>query len=223
MGDQWQRPGEMLHWATQLCLGLAILAHTTNAFKFCPRERDGDQCRANSTQFKCGVFFADLTESRPLTWLGALPDALDKVDKKDYEEDYEKILGKKFNRLSFERSDCKDVTVNSRCFAMMSKVINEDMDTCGKNLLTIKAEQTMGDYLCGQVKRWLRRDSAFKADGRDNIGISFAYSACGGPWSTVVSQKPNAEPVPLATKEPLCCDRFGKFKRCDGTAFRSNC
>ena len=140
---------------------LAILATSLllAQAKFCPRENNGDECRANSTMYKCGVFFKDLTPKLPLTWLGALPDALDKVD----EADYKRILGKNINKESFTNSDCKAQTVNSRCYATMSKVTTENMDQCGNNLLTTKAEQTMGDYLCGQVKRWLRRDKDFKA------------------------------------------------------------
>merc|ERR1711890_47167 len=143
--DRSGSPRKMLH-----SLAILLLSAALTQAKFCPRENNGDECRANSTMYKCGVFFKDLTPKLPLTWLGALPDALDKVD----EADYKRILGKNINKESFTNSDCKKQTVNSRCYATMSKVATENMDTCDNNLLTTKAEQTMGDYLCGQVKRW---------------------------------------------------------------------
>merc|ERR1712243_312424 len=47
---------------------------------------------------------------------------------------------------------------------------------CDKNLLTNKAEETVGDYLCGQVRRWLRKDLDFRKNGKQNINIRFGYS-----------------------------------------------
>merc|ERR1712080_765427 len=75
-------------------LAILLLSAALTQAKFCPRENNGDECRANSTTYKCGVFFKDLTPKLPLTWLGALPDALDKVD----EADYKRILGRTSTR-----------------------------------------------------------------------------------------------------------------------------
>merc|ERR1712080_250436 len=119
--------------------------------KILPRENNGDECRAKSDAYKCGVFFSYLTPNREITWLGALPDALDKVE----EADYKRILGQDVTKESFENINCNAATANSRCYLQMTKVTTEPMDTCGKNLLTTRAEETMGDYLCRQVKRWL--------------------------------------------------------------------
>merc|ERR1712137_223478 len=46
---------------------------------------------------------------------------------------------------------------------------------------------TIGDYLCQQVRRWLRRDEDFKANGRDNIRIPIYSSHCGGDWTPVTN------------------------------------
>merc|ERR1712110_1362242 len=44
--------------------------------KFCPQEVGTDRCNAKQSQYKCGVFYKDLLKSRPLTYIGALPDDL---------------------------------------------------------------------------------------------------------------------------------------------------
>merc|ERR1719394_1954981 len=71
----------------------------------------------------------------------------------------------------------------------------------------------MGDYLCGQVHRWLKRNDDYKANGRDNIEMAFMYSECGNEW-TEISSSIEGKLVP---KEPLCCTNKGKFRRCDGS------
>merc|ERR1719369_1038818 len=66
--------------------------------KFCPGERDGDQCRAKSNATKCAAFFDDLkgNGNHNLTWIAALPDALRRwpMPMKD-------IMGKDINRSKF--------------------------------------------------------------------------------------------------------------------------
>jgi len=47
------------------CAALSLVT----ARKFCPKERNGDECRAKQNQYKCGVFFKDLTSKVTLTWL----------------------------------------------------------------------------------------------------------------------------------------------------------
>merc|ERR1711973_237255 len=97
------------------CAALSLVT----ARKFCPKERNGDECRAKQNQYKCGVFFKDLTSKVPLAWLGALPEAVVRARKEGASD--------------------------------------EDLDSCGKSLVRKKwsdqAEETMGDYLCGQVHR----------------------------------------------------------------------
>ena len=63
--------------------------------------------------------------------------------------------------------------------AKMTKFISEPLDSCNKNLVNTKQSQTIGDYLCQQVRRWLRNDADFKANGRDNIQLPVYYSQCG--------------------------------------------
>jgi len=106
----------------------------------------------------------------------------------------------------------------------MTKVKDEDLDSCGKSLVRKKwsdqAEETMGDYLCGQVHRWLKKkDEDYKANGKDNIEMAFMYSECENEWTEISS----SEEGPLVQKEPLCCTNKGKFRRCDGSGQRESC
>ena len=72
-----------------------------------------------STAYKCAVFFGNLTESRPLTWIGALPDALSKASSP---EEAKAILGADVTEESFEDlPNCDDVTANARCYAIVSE------------------------------------------------------------------------------------------------------
>ncbi len=47
---------------------------------FCPLEgEDNFECRSRRNSYKCGAFFEDLSGARhPISWLGAMPDALRK-------------------------------------------------------------------------------------------------------------------------------------------------
>merc|ERR1712012_196367 len=175
--------------------------------KFCPKERNGDKCKAKKASYKCGVFFKDLSPKVPLAWLGALPEAVVRARKEGATDNFE----------------CGDVGANTRCYAQMQKVRDEDYDSCGKSLVRKKwsdqADETMGDYLCGQVHRWLKRNSDYKQNGRDNIEIAFMYSQCGEDWKQVESSISG----PLKPKENLCCTKDGKFRRCDGSPFKNSC
>ena len=58
-----------------------------------------------------------MRDNKPLTWLGALPDALKKVDKEDYQE----ILGENITPESFKNLNCDNTTIaaisaNARCY-----------------------------------------------------------------------------------------------------------
>ena len=104
----------------------------------------------------------------------------------------------------------------------MQKASTEPFDSCGKSLVRTKwseeAEETAGDYLCGQVHRWLKRNSDYKANGKDNVDIAFMYSECGNDWKDIKSNG-----VKLESTEPLCCTNQGKFRRCNGEDFNKTC
>ena len=71
----------------------------------------------------------------------------------------------------------------------------------------------MGEYLCSQVKRWLRKDDDFKTNGKDDIKIAFLYSQCGGEWTPVNSG--DSLKTPLYVKESLCCKNDGEKSNCE--------
>ena len=54
-----------------------------------------------------------------MTWLGALPDALKKLD--DSDADTEQIFGEKITVDSFENLECNEKYANARCYTMVSK------------------------------------------------------------------------------------------------------
>merc|ERR1719495_2830278 len=83
---------------------------------------------------------------------------------------------------------------------------------------TPRVSETVGDYLCGQVRRWLKKDDGFQAAGKDDIKITFQYSHCGNDWKPV-----NNEGATLYTKESLCCNSDGSFRRCDGSDYVKFC
>merc|ERR1712066_544306 len=78
-------------------ISVGLLAMTSA--KFCPGEKNGNKCVAGKDSYKCAVFFEDLTSSRPLTWIGALPDALKKARNK---AEIAEILGKDVTEESFK-------------------------------------------------------------------------------------------------------------------------
>ena len=72
-----------------------------------------------SNAYKCAVFFEDLTPKRPLTWIGALPDALEKATNQDEVKD---ILGADVTRESFDDlPTCEGKTANARCYTIVSE------------------------------------------------------------------------------------------------------
>merc|ERR1739848_109817 len=88
-----------------LCVVLAIVQA-----KFCPGEKNGNQCKAGEDAYKCAVFFENLTSKRKLTWIGALPDALKKARNK---EEVAEILGADVTQASFKQLEsCDNVTAN---------------------------------------------------------------------------------------------------------------
>merc|ERR1711890_148351 len=142
--------------------------------KFCPRERNGDKCRAKDNTFKCGVFFYNLIGQGKYQYLAELPQALHKTSKEHWQE----ILGSQITLNTFNESIVCDPqqgarAYNSRCYGMFSKIVTKELDSCDRNVLVSKSDQTVGDYLCGQVRRWLKNDASFKGAGK---GISISGS-----------------------------------------------
>jgi len=169
-----------------------------------------------SHSYKCAVFFEDLTPKRNLTWIGALPDALKKARNK---AEVAEILGADVTQESFKQlDDCNNVTANARCYTILDKQRKLPLDSCDRNLINTRGTGTVGDYLCGQVRRWLRRSEDFKENGIRNLRLPVYYSACGSDWAPVSDGDSG-----LYVDEPLCCKPDGKFFRCDGTAFTESC
>merc|ERR1711862_938971 len=194
---------------------VAGLVAASNA-KFCPGEKDGNKCAAGENSYKCAVFFENLTSKRPLTWIGALPDALKKA-KNQYE--VEEILGKSVTEESFkELNDCSAVTANARCYAILQRTESIKLDSCDRNLINTRGSETVGYFLCGQVRRWKRNDSDFKANGIRNLRLPFYYSYCKNDWERI-TEGGNS----LYFDEELCCDPTGKYFQCDGGDFNKDC
>ena len=77
--------------------------------------------KLSSNSYKCAVFFEGLTDSRPLTWIGALPDALKKARNKG---EVAEILGKDVTEASFrELTSCDGKTANARCYTIVSRTL----------------------------------------------------------------------------------------------------
>merc|ERR1712179_158065 len=185
--------------------------------KFCPKEKNGDRCKSKPNAYKCAAFFEDLQGKGDgaLKWIGALPDALKKVKKEDYQE----VLGRDISPDSFnEFSACSNKAANARCYTTLQRFTQEPMDSCTKNLVNTKGAETVGDYLCGQVRRWLKNDADFNAHGKEDIKIVFRYSQCGSEWAAVDSDGTELYPA-----EALCCSAEGFFYRCDGTDYNKIC
>eukprot|EP00092_Neocalanus_flemingeri_P007357 GFUD01007944.1.p1 GENE.GFUD01007944.1~~GFUD01007944.1.p1 ORF type:complete len:204 (+),score=50.50 GFUD01007944.1:75-686(+) len=183
---------------------------------FCPGERrNGKRCLAKERTYKCGSFFEYLVPDKPITWLGALPDSIENIE----EDEYKEILGENITLDSFKQFSCDPVAANARCYGMLAKFKNTTLDSCEKSLVKTRSALTIGDHLCGQVRRWLRRDRDFQANGKDNIRISFYYSQCGEDWTPITDGVGGA----LYTDEELCCSPNGRFRRCDGSDYQTEC
>merc|ERR1712106_1138869 len=137
-----------------LCVLLAVAAA-----KFCPGEKNGNQCRAGDGAYKCSVFFENLTPRRPLTWIGALPDALKKAKNK---EEAKEILGADVTEESFNNfPGCQESAANARCYTTLNKQRSVPLDSCDRNLIN--------------------------TSGIKNLRLPFYYSACNGDWSPVTN------------------------------------
>merc|ERR1711877_78407 len=184
--------------------------------KFCPGEISRNQCRAGNNAYKCAVFFENLTSKRPLTWIGALPDALKKTKNR---QEAQEILGADVTEESFNNfPGCQASAANARCYTTLNKQRSTPLDSCDRNLINTSGSETIGDYLCKQVRRWLRKDDNFKANGIRDLKLPFYYSACNGNWTPV-----NSNGLNLYADEPLCCNPDGTFFRCNGAPFNQFC
>merc|ERR1712236_22183 len=203
--------------STTMRPALAVLAVVASATaKFCPGEKGGNRCVAKDKAYKCAVFFENLTSKRPLTWIGALPDALKKAKNK---QEAQEILGADVTEESFNNfPSCQASTANARCYATLNKQRSTPLDSCDRNLINTSGSQTIGDYLCKQVRRWLRTDSKFQTEGIKNLKLPFYYSTCNGDWTPVSSNGQK-----LYADEPLCCNPDGTFFRCSLEPFNQSC
>jgi len=193
---------------------LALVAAA--AAKFCPVEKNKNRCVAGDTAYKCAVFFGNLTESRPLTWIGALPDALSKASSP---EEAKAILGADVTEESFEDlPNCDDVTANARCYAILDGQKDIKLDSCDRNLINTRGSQTIGNFLCGQVRRWLRRSASFKTSGIRDLRLPFYYSACNRDWTPITDGEND-----LYFDEALCCNPDGSYYNCDGSETNDQC
>jgi len=169
-----------------------------------------------SNSYKCAVFFENLTSKRPLTWIGALPDALKKAKSPEEVQD---ILGADVTEESFSQlTSCDASTANARCYSILNDQKDIKLDSCDRNLINTGGSTTVGDYLCGQVRRWLRNSASFKSGGIRNLKLPFYYSACNGEWTPITDGS-----KALFFEEPLCCTSQGLYEKCDGTPFNSVC
>merc|ERR1711990_312137 len=202
-------------------LSLVLLASTR---KFCPKKKNRNECRAKQNQYKCGVFFKDLTSKVPLAWIDALPEAIVRARKEGAtDRNIIALYGSNLDAESYEGDVCGETLANTRCYEQMTKVKDYDLDSCGPSFFHQKfseiSEETVGDRLCGQVHRWLKRNRDYRANGRDNIKLAFMYSECGNEWKEISSSIGGK----LVPKEPLCCTNKGKFRRCDGSGQVESC
>merc|ERR1711892_783270 len=166
---------EILKMKSSLVL-CALLAAA--AAKFCPGEKNRNKCRAGDNSYKCSVFFEDLTPKRPLTWIGALPDALKKAKNK---AEAAEILGADVTEESFNNfPGCQDSAANARCYTTLNKQRSVPLDSCDENLINTSGSETIGDYLCKQVRRWLKNSSSFKADGTLCCNPDGTFYRCSG-------------------------------------------
>jgi len=189
--------------------------------KFCPGEEDGDRCKAKESQYKCGVFFKELTRRQNLTYIGSLPDALTENNKNSWGD----ILGPNVKKESFDKFNCKDgqseKRANSRCYSILNKLATTELDGCEDSLFNQgEGSATMGDALCDQLFRFLRpikqRKTELEEEGIKNQEITFQYSQCGIDWKTVGGDK-----TPLTATHKVCChpkfhlEHPMKYYRCD--------
>jgi len=197
---------------------------------FCPVETNKDRCRSKDKAYKCGLFFKNLNPNGDLTYIGSVPEALEKaMDEGVSEEDVTTILGSALTAKDYSDIECSDSLVNDKCAAQMDSA-TRDFDECTKSTFLKDwkedAKETTGDALCTMVHEYyvanqLKDKSGhddYTANGKDNIEVTYMYSMCGGDWTEVKDKE-----TKLMAGEQLCCTNKGKFKRCDGSDFKKTC
>eukprot|EP00088_Acartia_fossae_P064116 TRINITY_DN787_c0_g1_i5.p1 TRINITY_DN787_c0_g1~~TRINITY_DN787_c0_g1_i5.p1 ORF type:complete len:217 (+),score=61.58 TRINITY_DN787_c0_g1_i5:381-1031(+) len=195
------------------------------AERFCPRERrDGFECRAKTDQFKCGIFFDNLLGGREIKWIGALPDAIAKTRRKDPE--LIKTIFPKVNKKPVEENyfqqwsnTCDSAEANSKCYLLMDQIADDRLDSCKKTVGNLDGEDTIGNQLCGQARRFLASAKKDTSKGLRNQPLAFYSSTCKGKWNPVSSDVRGN----LQVNEKLCCDSSWKYVKCDGGNFNRSC
>jgi len=128
----------------QLLVLVCCVILSVNAIKFCPKERNGDKCRAKQNQYKCGVFFKDLTSKVPLAWLGALPEAVVRARKEGAtDDDVISLLGSNVDAESYEIDNCEAKLANTRCYAQVIEILIK--------IQTGKYTNIIYKYVCGNT------------------------------------------------------------------------
>jgi len=220
--------------------------------KFCPLERlvDGidcekcipNKCISNKFQYKCGVFYKNLPgrvnpdgSFEPLTFIGALPDVLNKPkiqNSAEIRETFGDLKRKQFSIPSVCKGSNGPTVGNARCYAAMSKASKINLDQCTKTIVNEDGKETIGDVLCETIDTFYENgyfNTNTAPDSLDNIEIGFQYSVCGGPWTQVANNETRngiETSTPLEAPEKLCCSREAgklRFRRCDGSPFNSVC
>lgn len=232
----------------ELCKKFEKPENPTCDRKFCPLERivDGkaNKCESNSKQYKCGVFYKNLPgrvnpngEFEPLTWIGALPDVLNKPkiqNSQEIKETFGNLKKKQFRIKSVCEGSNGPTVGNARCYAAMSKASQIFMDECTKTIVNEDGKETIGDVLCDTIDSFYDNgyfSTTTAPDALEDIEIAFQYSVCGGPWTQVANNETLSSGVktssPLEAPEKLCCQRDAagklRFRRCDGSTFNSVC
>merc|ERR1712121_402276 len=197
---------------TMVKLGLSVdvvcLLVGLASSRFCPRERiDGFECRAKTNQYKCGIFFQNLLGTGELKWIGALPDAIRKVQKKNPEkiiEIFPTVEGKALSPGHFVKKNCDDAidVANGQCYLLMSQKNTEPLSSRDATLGNLEGDDKIGNQLCGQARRFLSEAGQPINNGIRDVVISFFSSACEGPWTPVTSSQSGD----LTVKERLCCN-----------------
>jgi len=221
--------------------------------KFCPLERivngKPNKCTAAKFQYKCGVFYKNLPgrvdpqgNFESLTFIGALPDALNKAKIQNSAEIRE-TFGDLKKKQFIIKGVCESGPTNSsrlanaRCYTAMLKASNIKFDECTKTVINEDGSETIGDVLCDTIDQKYAGGyfgiGASAPDSIDNIEIAFQYSHCLEPWKQVANNIADPDTgkilssTPLQAPEKLCCQRDGsgklRFRRCDGTSFNSVC
>jgi len=232
----------------ELCRKFENPENPTCDRKFCPLERlsngSPNKCISHSSQYKCGVFYKNLPgrvdpngNSEPLTWIGALPDVLNKPkiqNSDEIRETFGNLKKKQFRIKSVCDEHNGEIVGNARCYAAMSKASKIHLDECTKTIVNVDGQQTLGDVLCDDIDFFYENGYFNTPNAPDtllDIEITFQYSVCGGPWTQVANNETLSDGTftsdPLEAPEKLCCQRNGsgklRFRRCDLTAFNTVC